>query len=123
MSSSLRAAGDRVLLVRVHERSQLIVHVHEQMGVTDRVFQFGEVVGLGNGPDVANLQREGLEVGDLVVYPSPRIFDHFAHHFADGPLRGTRKVIVLPAYWVSAIVKGTYLAENRLEREYGAPLE
>jgi hypothetical protein len=120
LGSDLRAAGDRVLLVRVHDRGKLIAHVHETLGIDDRVMQFGEVVGLGHGPDVDNLRWEGLELGDIVVYPSPRVFDHFSHHF-DG--KGTRKVIVLPGYWVSAIVKGTFIAEHPELREYGTPLE
>lgn len=119
----LRAAGDRVLLIRVHDRSELLVHVHEVMGVTDRVKQFGEVVGMGNGETCERLRRDGLEVGDLVVYDSPRIDDHFSHTFTEGRLRGTKKVIVYPAKWVHAIVKGTFIAENPEAREYGAPLE
>ena len=118
--SDIRAAGDRILLVRVHDRSRLIAHVHETMGVTDRVLQFAEVVGLGNGTYVDRARRDGLELGDLVVYPSPRIDDHFEHTI---PGKGSVKVLVLPAYWVSAIVKGTFLAEHPECREYGGVYE
>jgi hypothetical protein len=111
----LRAAGDRVLIRRVHNRGRLITHVHETMGVTDRVLQLGEVVGLGNGRIVDSLKRDGLEVKDLVVYPTPRVFDHFRHTFEDG----TIDVLVVPADWVVAIVKNWFLADDPSMREYG----
>lgn len=117
MASELHAAGDRVLLRRVHQRGRLLVHVRETMGVTDTVFQLGEVVGIGRGRDTDNLRSEGLEVKDLVVYPTPRVFDSFRWHFGtDG---GECDVLVLPGYWVSAIVKDWFLAEHPEYREYG----
>jgi hypothetical protein len=117
---NIRAAGDRVLVIRVQDRGALIAHVGEVMGITDRVLQYGEVVGIGNGLHTDNLRDEGLELGDLVVYPSPRIHDHFEHHI---PGKGTCKVLIIPGYWVSAIVKGTFIAEHPELREYGKPLE
>lgn len=118
--SNLRATGDRVLLVRVHDRSKLIAHVHEVMGVTDRVLQFGEVVGMGSDWTTGRLRGLELQLGDLVVYPSPRVHDHFEHHISG---KGTVKVLVVPGYWVSAIVRGTFIAEHPELREYGSPLE
>lgn len=114
--SDLRAAGDRVLVRRVHNRSKLLVHLHETMGVTDSVFQIGEVVGLGTGPHTRNLRDEGLTEKDLVVYPTPRVYDHFIHHF--GANGGECDVLVIPSYWVSAIVKDWFLADHPEEREY-----
>jgi hypothetical protein len=118
--SDLRAVGDRVLIVKVHDRGPLISHVHDVLGVTDRVLQFGEVVGMGSVWTEGHFRHLELAVGDLVVYPSPRVYDHFEHHF---PGKGTVKVLVVPGYWVSAIVRGTYIAEHPEAREYGAPLE
>lgn len=118
--SELRAVGDRVLLVRIQDRSQLIAGVGETMGVTDRVLQLGEVVGLGGAWVTGHLKGLGLSVGDLVVYPSPRIHDQFRHCL---PGRGTCQIAVLPGYWISAIVRGTFLSENPAAREVGALLE
>lgn len=119
--AELRACGDRVLIRRVHERGEIIVHVHEVMGKTDRVLQLGEVVGIGNGRIVDRLKEEGLAVKDLVVYPTPRVYDHFRHHFGtDG---GEVDVLVVPADWVVAIVKDWFLADDPSLREYGDTLK
>lgn len=118
---SLRATGDRVLLRRVLQRGRLIAHVGEQMGITDSVLQLGEVVGLGSEWTAGRYRQLGLEVGDLVVYPTPRIDDHFRWHFGDNG--GECDVIVLPGYWVSAIVKSWFLADNPELREYGDTLK
>lgn len=109
-----------MLLVRVQDRSPLISHVGEVMGVTDRVLQFGEVVGLGPEWVTGRLRHLELSLGDLVVYPSPRIFDHFERGL---PGKGACKVLVVPGYWVAAIVRGTFIADNPHHREYGRPLE
>jgi co-chaperonin GroES (HSP10) len=116
---SLRAVGDRVLLKRVHERSALIAHVHETLGVTDRVMQFGEVVGMGPEWTTGKYRHIELKAGDLVVYPSPRVHDHFTWRQDDNT---AVEVLVIPGYWVSAIVTGTFLAEHPELREYGTPL-
>ncbi len=112
--SELRACGDNVLLVRVHNRGRLIAHVHETMGVTDGVFQLGEIVGIGNRV------TSDLKVGQLCYYPSPRVADHFRHSF---PGKGTLHVAVVPGYWVSAIVESHLLAEDPSLREYGGIYE
>lgn len=112
----LRPVGDRVLLRRVQPGSRLLVHVHETMGVTDRVLQMGEVVGVGPGFDSTRFADHDLAPGDLVVYPSPRIYDHFEWTFEG---EGTHQVAVIPGYWVAAIVTGHYLNENPSLREYG----
>lgn len=119
----LRATHDRVLLVRVHQRSEHIVHAFEIMGVTDSVLQLGEVVGLGPWWTSGKYERYGLKKGDLVVYPSPRIFDHFEYTFTDGPMKGTQKVLVVPGAWIGAVVRDGFLANNPDKREYGRPLE
>ncbi len=121
MTNELRATGDRVLLRRVHERSKLIAHVHEVMGKTDRVFQLGEVVGLGGEWTSGRFKDLGLEVNDLVVYPTPRVHDHFRWHF--GERGGEGDVLVVPGYWVAAIVKDWFLAEHPELREYGDTLK
>lgn len=120
MASELRAVGDRVLVVRVQPGSELIRHVGETMGVTDRVLQFGEVVGLGTDWVSGNLRRLELAVGDLVVYPSPRIYDQFRQHL---PGKGAVQIAVIPGYWISAVVHSGWLAEHPECREYGALLE
>lgn len=120
MGSELRAIGDRVLLIRVHDRGKLIAHVHEVMGITDRVLQLGEVVGLGPVWTNGRLRRFELKEGDLVVYPSPRIYDHFEHYI---PGKGTQKILIVPGDWIAAIVPEGFLAENPQAREYGRPLE
>jgi hypothetical protein len=110
-TTQIRAVGDRVLLRRVQPGSRLLVHVHETMGVTDRVLQLGEVVGVGGGFDKTRFADHDLKPGDLVVYPSPRVHDHFEW--------GPSQVAVIPGYWVCAIVTGHYLNEHPELREYG----
>lgn len=114
----IRPVGDRVLVRRVHERQGVIAHVHEVMGVTDRVMQLGEVVGIGPAYKTTFADRD-LRVGDLVVYPTPRVHDHFTHQ---EPGSEAWEVLVLPGYWICGIVTDTYLAEHHLEREYAKPL-
>lgn len=121
MTGELRAVGDRVLVRRVHERSELIAHVHEVMGITDRVLQFGEVVGLGPEWTAGGLRHLEVQKGDLVVYPTPRVYDHFTWHF--GGEGGACHVLVIPGYWVSAVVRGTFIAEHPELREYGRTYE
>ncbi len=116
---SLRATGDRVLLRRVQNRGKLIAHVGEVMGVTDLVLQLGEVVGMGSEWTEGRYRSLGLELKDLVVYPTPRVHDHFRWHF-DGD--GECDVLVVPGYWVSAIIKNWFLAEDPSMREYGRTL-
>lgn len=118
MTESLRATGDRVLLRRVQQRSELIVHVGEVMGVTDRVLQMGEVVGMGSEWTSGRFRQLGLELKDLVIYPTPRVYDHFRWRFADGEC----DVLVVPGYWVSAIIKNWFLADKPELREYGNTL-
>lgn len=114
--SGLRAVGDRVLLRRVHQRGELIVHVREQMGVTDRVLQLGEVVGFGSEWTTGRYRHLDLKEKDLVVYPTPRVDDHFRWHFGE---EGETDVIVIPGYWVCAIVKDWFLSDHPEFREYG----
>lgn len=115
--SGLRAVGDRVLIRRVEPASQLIVHVKEKMGVTDRVLQIGEVVGMGSEWTTGKYKSIELQPKDLVVYPSPRVHDHFPHDFeGDG---GWCDVLVVPGYWVCAIVKEWWLNDHPELREYG----
>lgn len=87
------------------------------MGVTDAVLQLGEVVGMGTEWTAGKYRSLGLELRDLVVYPTPRVFDHFRHHF--GEVGGECDVLVLPGYWVSAIIKNWFLADHPELREYG----
>jgi hypothetical protein len=109
--TDLRAVGDRVLLRRVQPGSRLLVHVHETMGVTDRVLQMGEVIGVGNRFNGQYFSDYHLVPGDLVIYPTPRVHDHFEW--------GPSQVAVIPGYWVCAIVTGHYLNEHPELREYG----
>jgi hypothetical protein len=123
-TESLRATGDRVLIRRVQNRSELIAHVGEVMGVTDRVLQLGEVVGMGGEWTNGRYRQLGLELKDLVVYPTPRVYDHFRWHFdgSNGFDGGECDVLVVPGYWVSAIVKNWFLADDHSAREYGRTL-
>lgn len=103
MSGELRAYGTKVLVRRVQPQGSIIKGVHERLGVTDRVMQFGEVVGIGGRwADQTFFADNDLSVGDIVAYPTPRIDDYFEHTF---PSSGTVQVASIPGYWVAAIVK------------------
>ncbi len=113
--TSIRAYGTKVLVRRVQPQGSIIKGVRERLGITDRVMQFGEVVGIGGRwADNTFFADNDLSVGDVVAYPTPRIDDHFEWHF-DG--WGTSQVAVIPGYWISAIVK---LEHWEHEREVSA---
>lgn len=109
----LRAVGDKVLVRRVHWRQGLISHVHEVLGKDDRVLKLGEVVSVGPRFTTTFADKD-LKEGDLIVYPSPRIHDHFKW--------GPSDVLVIPGQWVVAVVTDTFLADHPEEREYGDEL-
>jgi gentisate 1,2-dioxygenase len=121
--SELRAVGDRVLVRRVQPGGQLITHVYETMGITDRVLQFGEVVGLGSEWTTGKYRHLELQPKDLVIYPTPRVHDHFRHHFGNGPGGGWQDVLVLPGYWICGILRDHFLSEHPEAREYGDTLK
>lgn len=101
--TDLRAYGTRVLVRRVQPQGSIIRGVHERLGVTDRVLQYGEVVGIGGRwADKTFFADNDLKVGDIVVYPTPRIDDYFSWHF--GSEGGESQVASIPGYWISAIV-------------------
>lgn len=109
----LRAVGDKVLIRRVHWRAGLISHVHEVLGKDDRVLKLGEVVSVGNLFKTKFADKD-LEKGDLIVYPSPRVYDHFRW--------GPSDILILPGEWIVAKVTNTFLADHPEEREYGDEL-
>jgi hypothetical protein len=109
----LRATGDRVLVRRVHWRTGLIHHVRETLGVDDAVLKLGEVVSVGPRFKTTFADRE-LEMGDLIIYPSPRVYDHFKW--------GSSDVLVVPGAWICAVVTDTFLADHPEAREYGDEL-
>ena len=118
---SLRATGDRVLLRRVQDRTSSLVLAGEVMGLTDRVLQVGEVLGMGSEWITGKLRGLELQLRDLVVYNQARVHDHFRWSFGtDG---GECDVLVYPGYWVLAILRGGLLVENPHLRTYGRTLE
>lgn len=118
--SSLRATGDRVLLRRVQDRTSSIVLSAEVLGISDRVLQVGEVIGMGGEWTEGLLRGLELQVGDLVVYNQARVFDHFKWHFG---IDGECDVLVYPGYWVLGVVRDGLLVQHPELRTYGRTLE
>lgn len=112
--SEPHALGDRVLVKRVHPRQGVLSHIRYTMGKDDPVLQLGEVVSVGPAWDSTRFADHDLKPGDLVVYPTPRVHDHF--------LWGNTWLLVVPGYWIAGIVTDTYLADHPEAREYGEEL-
>lgn len=106
----LRPTKDRVLLKRVQDRGSIILHVGEQIGITDRVLQVAELVA--KGPDF----KPDVDVGALVVYNQARVYDHFKWG-TDGNGQ-TGDVLVYPGDHLLGVVTETFLADHPEERRY-----
>ena len=102
----LRPTHDRMHLKRVVNRGRIIISVYERHGVTDGIYQIGEVVALG--PKFTS--EVPISVGDLVLFVQSRVFDHFRW--------GRHDVLVYPgAFTVAKVTSGILVEEPHL-REY-----
>lgn len=98
MPTELRAVGDRVLVHRVRPMPKGLFIAGERLNLsTIDVMQFGAVVSVGNRFDASRFADGPPQPGDVIVYPNPRVHDHFEH---DG-----RTVLIVPGYWVCAIIR------------------
>ncbi len=104
----LRPLKKRLLLKRVTLRTGLIVHARELYGVTDKVGQLAEVMGIG--PDFEQCAAIPVEVGDLVVFNQARVHDHFRW--------GSTDILVYPGEWLGGKIVDGVLVDNPTLREY-----